>query len=135
MTLCLPHRHTGNCPMQAVTPAALLWTCGCRQSMQHGLCSFAHPFQNYTFRLLSSEAFSPRSPHTQQEGVGREGCQPAGQVRYNILGGAPRGVPKAQNQHGHQSHRLGCWGSEPAHRQCSLAPRDTSHRSPFSPPN
>lgn len=76
MTLYLPHRHTGNCPMQAVTHAALLWTCGCRQSMQHGPCSFPHPFQNYAFRLLSSEAFSPRSPQTQQAGWGGKAVSP-----------------------------------------------------------
>lgn len=42
MTLYLPHRHTDNCPTQAVTHAAPLWTCGCRQSLQHRPCAHSH---------------------------------------------------------------------------------------------
>lgn len=63
MTLYLSHRHTGNCPMQTVTHAAPLWTCGCGQGSWHGPCSGSHRSQQMVMKLSLPTAV-PLPPST-----------------------------------------------------------------------
>lgn len=63
MTLYLPYRPTDNCPTQAVTHTAPLWTCGCRQSSRHGLCSHYHKSQQKATKISLPMAM-PLPPST-----------------------------------------------------------------------
>lgn len=78
-------------------------------------------------RILTSLkwSFSSQSPQTQAARVGREGWQPAAGW------GMPSWVERLRVIQSHRANMatapigLAPWGSEPAQRQCSLAPRET----------
>lgn len=93
--LCnLPRRHKGNCSMQAVINAALVWTGGCKccspsrkswqKVMKHSLLMVVpsppphhtSPWQNHTLWCLSDEDFLLK---THKVGVGGKGRKAAHQ--------------------------------------------------------
>lgn len=93
---------------------------------EKGLLSSQPPFSKSHILTSLKGNFSTQSPQTQREWVEREGWQPAGQVRYVTLGGAPQGVPEPWSQHAPTAPDLAPWRSGSVHRLPGS--QEASHR-------